>query len=67
MKVIVNNIEEEYPEGFSLQDIVSGHKNYNKGLCLVFLNDELVFRKDYEKIKVKENDKIRVVKAVSGG
>ncbi len=42
-------------------------ENINAEVVAVVLNEEVLNRKDYEKIELRENDKLEVVSFVGGG
>ena len=53
-------------EGLSLEDFIA-KQNFEKNKIAVEINGEIIPKKDYETVQIKENDVIEVVSFVGGG
>ena len=53
-------------EGLSLEDFIA-KQNFEKNKITVEINGEIIPKKDYETVQIKENDVIEVVSFVGGG
>ncbi len=68
MKVIVNNEEKEYQTGITLEILVQEFKgNQNISHVGAWVNNRM-FRPDaYDKVTIKENDKVNILRFAAGG
>ncbi len=53
-------------ERLSLEDFIA-KQNFEKNKIAVEINGEIIPKKDYETVQIKENDVIEVVSFVGGG
>ena len=66
MKIHVNGETKEIPAELSLNELLK-HLALPDKLIAVELNKEVVRKKDWENIKVKDADKIEIIHFVGGG
>jgi len=66
MKVNVNSKEIELDKSMTIAEIIIKLGIKSVGIA-VALNYEIVSKKDYDKTKVKDGDKIEIIQAVQGG
>jgi len=67
MTIFVNDSEVSFETATTLQEVLSSLKIKNFEGVAVALNDEVVSKTELEKVVVKENDKILVIRALQGG
>jgi len=67
MTIFVNDSEVSFETATTLQEVLSSLKIKNFEGVAVALNDEVVSKTELEKVVVKENDKILVIRAFQGG
>ena len=65
MKLIINEEEKEL-NCDKVSDLLNA-LNLEKDIVAVELNKNIVHRENFEKTKLKDNDKLEIVKAVGGG
>ncbi len=66
MIVNVNNKKEEIPENSTVMDLLES-KNLKNRKVSVWVNGNQLLIKEYEDYKLKNNDKIKILKIVGGG
>jgi len=66
MIVNVNNKKEEIPENSTVMDLLES-KNLKNRKVSVWVNGKQLLIKEYEDYKLKNNDKIKILKIVGGG
>ncbi|MEW6663337.1 MAG: sulfur carrier protein ThiS [Bacillota bacterium] len=66
MLVVVNRQEENLPEGMSLAEYI-GSKGLEPNEFIFILNEFVVERDQVERIILKENDRLEVLRFVGGG
>jgi len=67
MTIFVNDSEVSFETATTLQEVLSSLNIKNFEGVAVALNDEVVSKTELEKVVVKENDKILVIRALQGG
>lgn len=68
MKIIVNGNEKNMDEGADLIDLLTQSKlNNDKPGVAVAINDDVISTSEWENIKLKQNDRIEIIRAVQGG
>jgi len=67
MTIFVNDSEVSFETATTLQEVLSSLNIKNFEGVAVALNDEVVSKTELEKVVVKENDKILVIRAFQGG
>jgi len=67
MTIFVNDSEVSFETATTLQEVLSALRIKNFAGVAVALNDEVVSKTELEKVVVKENDKILVIRAFQGG
>jgi len=65
MKLIINEEEKEL-NCEKVSDLLNA-LNLEKDIVAVELNKNIVHRENFEKTKLKDNDRLEIVKAVGGG
>ncbi len=65
MRVIVNGVQQDVPEGTSVRGLIERHKLAPEKVAIE-LNRRLVRSADYERI-LKEGDTVEIVTFVGGG
>ena len=66
MKVFINGESREIPNEFNLTELLA-HLSMPRERIAVELNKEVVRKKDWETIAVKDSDKIEIIHFVGGG
>jgi len=66
MIVNVNNKKEEIPENSTVMDLLESKNLKNRKVSL-WVNGKHLLIKEYEVYKLKNNDKIKILKIVGGG
>jgi thiamine biosynthesis protein ThiS len=66
MNVFLNGEVREIPEDLNLEDLL-GHFSLPSKRIAIELNNEVVRRRDWARMKVTESDKIEVIHFVGGG
>ena len=67
MTIFVNDSEVSFETATTLQEVLSALRIKNFAGVAVALNNEVVSKTELEKVVVKENDKILVIRAFQGG
>lgn len=67
MKIILNNIPEEFPEETMTFNELIQKKNYTFKLLVTKLNGQLVKKEDRDKVLIKDGDNVQVLHLISGG
>ena len=68
MKIIVNGNEKNMDEGADLIDLLTQSKlNNDKPGVAVAINDDVISTSEWKNIKLKQNDRIEIIRAVQGG
>ena len=68
MKIIVNGNERDMNEGANLIDLLTQSKLDNdKPGVAVAINDDVILTSEWKDIKLKQNDRIEIIRAVQGG
>ncbi len=68
MKIIVNGNEKNMDEGADLIDLLTQSKLNNDKLGVaVAINDDVISTSKWKNIKLKQNDRIEIIRAVQGG
>jgi len=66
MKVFINGEVKNIPEGLNLDELLR-HFSLPSQRIAIEMNMSVVRRKDWEKMKVNETDKIEIIHFVGGG
>lgn len=66
MRILINSKEHIAEEGTSLAALLAQIQPHAKGMA-VALNNKVVARQDWEKVRLHENDNILIISAVCGG
>lgn len=66
IKISLNGSSHLIPEDINITELFSFLKLTDKFVA-VELNDEIVFRSNWEKVKLSFDDKVEIVKAIGGG
>jgi len=68
VKIILNGNEKDVNDGANLLDLLSQSKisNDKQGVA-VAINEDVISRKEWKQIKLKQNDRIEIIQAVQGG
>ncbi len=66
MKVFINGEVKNTPEGLNLDELLR-HFSMPSQRIAIEMNMSVVRRKDWEKMKVNETDKIEIIHFVGGG
>jgi sulfur carrier protein len=68
VKIIVNGNEKNMDEGADLIDLLTQSKlNNDKPGVAVAINDDVISTSKWKNIKLKQNDRIEIIRAVQGG
>jgi sulfur carrier protein len=68
VKIIVNGNEKNMDEGADLIDLLTQSKlNNDKPGVAVAINDDVISTSEWKNIKLKQNDRIEIIRAVQGG
>jgi len=68
VKIIVNGNEKNMDEGADLIDLLTQSKlNNDKPGVAVAINDAVISTSEWKNIKLKQNDRIEIIRAVQGG
>lgn len=68
MKIILNGNKQDMFDGANLLNLLNQYKiNNDKPGVAVAVNNDVILKSDWEHIKLKENDRIEIIKAVQGG
>lgn len=68
MKIILNGNEKDVNDGVNLLNLLNQYKiNSDKPGAAIAINNDVILKSDWEHIKLKENDRIEIIKAVQGG
>ena len=66
IKIVLNGKNFELDKGTSVEKLIQ-KLGLNSKWVVVELNQEALMRKDYPKTLLRKNDKVELVRAVSGG
>ncbi len=66
MKITINGIEKEVRKGISIKDLLEDLKVLDKTMA-VAVNMKIVKKDEWDKYKLKENDKVEALNFVGGG
>ena len=66
IKVFINGKKEEFEKEITISELLE-IKKIRKEVVTVEYNEEIIKREDYDKIKLKDNDKIELVFFMGGG
>ena len=66
IKVFINGKQEEFEKEVTISELLE-IKKIRKEVVTVEYNEEIIKREDYDKIKLKDNDKIELVFFMGGG
>ncbi|MBV12799.1 MAG: thiamine biosynthesis protein ThiS [Flavobacteriaceae bacterium] len=66
MKISLNGSSHLIPEDINITELFSFLELTDKFVA-VELNDEIVFRSNWEEVKLNSDDKVEIVKAIGGG
>jgi sulfur carrier protein len=68
VKIIVNGNEKNMDEGADLIDLLTQSKlNNDKPGVAVAINDDVISTSEWKNMKLKQNDRIEIIRAVQGG
>lgn len=67
MKIILNNRNEEFhQEQFTINELLA-EKNFTFKMLVVKVNGELVKRRDFDSVTIKDGDDVMVLHLITGG
>jgi sulfur carrier protein len=66
IKISLNGSSHLIPEDINITELFSFLELTDKFVA-VELNDEIVFRNNWEEVKLNSDDKVEIVKAIGGG
>jgi|TARA_B100001094_G_C18196238_1_gene811285 sulfur carrier protein len=66
IKISLNGSSHLIPEDINITELFSFLELTDKFVA-VELNDEIVFRSNWEEVKLNSDDKVEIVKAIGGG
>ncbi|THB77919.1 MAG: hypothetical protein D3926_14405 [Desulfobacteraceae bacterium] len=66
MKIILNGVEEIIPDGLSITDLIEWVKEGDPHL-MVEVNNTYIYPKEYDRVWVRENDRIEMINPNLGG
>lgn len=66
MKIIINGKEQEVEEGLSVLNLIKKF-NFDPEKIVVEINLEIIKKEDFDKIILKPNDKVEILRFVGGG
>ncbi|MFL2753883.1 MAG: sulfur carrier protein ThiS [Gammaproteobacteria bacterium] len=66
IKISLNGNSHLIPEDINITELFS-FLELNDKFVAVELNDEIVFRSNWKKVKLSSDDKVELVKAIGGG
>ena len=65
--MILNNEEfKNFEEGITIEDLIQ-YKNFNRNLIIVKINSNLINKNNYNKRKLKQDDKVEIHYLLAGG
>lgn len=65
--MILNNEEyKNFKKGMTVEDVIQ-YKDFNRNLIIVKINGNLVNKNDYNKRKLKQDDKVEIHYLLAGG
>ncbi len=65
--MILNNEKfKNFEEGITIEDLIQ-YKNFNRNLIIVKINGKLINKNDYNKRKLKQDDKVEIHYLLAGG
>ncbi|HCX03696.1 MAG TPA: thiamine biosynthesis protein ThiS [Clostridiales bacterium] len=65
--MILNNEEyKNFKQGMTVEDVIQ-YKDFNRNLIIVKINGNLVNKNDYNKRKLKQDDKVEIHYLLAGG
>ncbi|MEO1959346.1 MAG: sulfur carrier protein ThiS [Nautiliaceae bacterium] len=66
MKITINGIEKEVRKGISIKELLEDLKVLDKTMA-VAVNMKIIKKEEWDKYKLKENDKVEALNFVGGG
>ena len=66
MKVVINGKEKKINEGFSVINLLNEF-NLKPKVTVVEINKKIIDRSNFSQIKIKENDRIELIRFMGGG
>ena len=66
MRVKINGVGAELPEGYSIKELVSD-RNLPENVVIVELNGEIINRGKWEQIKLNPEDSLELIRIITGG
>lgn len=66
MKVKINGKEKQLDDGLTVRQLLK-QLNIPFETVVVELNGDIIYKEEYEKIILKDNDKVEIVRFVGGG
>ena len=67
MKIYVNGSDLELREGATIEQVLTHFEVQQKSGIAVALNDKVVRKSDFEKLKVNSGDRVEIIRATHGG
>ncbi|MCB0834789.1 MAG: sulfur carrier protein ThiS [Bacteroidetes bacterium] len=67
MKIYVNGSDLELREGATIEQVLTHFEVQQKSGIAVALNDKVVRKSDFEKLKVNSGDRVEIIRATQGG
>ncbi len=68
MKIVLNGTEKDLDDNIYIIDLIKKFKISNdKSGVAVALNNDVISKSEWKRVKVKENDRIEIIQAVQGG
>ncbi|MBC7196669.1 MAG: sulfur carrier protein ThiS [Deferribacterales bacterium] len=66
MKVKINGKEKQLDDGLTVKQLLK-QLNIPFETVVVELNGDIIYKEEYEKVILKDNDKVEIVRFVGGG
>ena len=67
MKIILNNIEEEFePDSLTISELLI-EKKYSFKLLIIKINEKFIKKTDYEETTIEDGDVVDIIHLISGG
>jgi sulfur carrier protein len=66
VKVVVNGIPDELPDGSTVAQIVAARAKTDQGVA-VAVNDQVVTRSSWPEVRLADGDRVEILTAVQGG
>ncbi len=67
MRITLNNREETFEKSEMTVNELLNEKKFTFKMLVIKVNDVLVKKEDYEKIIIRDNDRVSVLHLISGG